>query len=123
MKYSLLLLMGMVINTAYCQTVERKFQGHWGASNWIFEFRSDGTFERTEQYHFGIRSIKGRYTINDNKISVTLVSENKDATTKMSYLLDQEGLLIEVDTGYDYMLVTDSQPSDYSSRKREVKSP
>lgn len=104
----------------YGQTFEKKFQGHWGASNWIFEFRSDGNFERIEQYHFGVRQTTGKYTLNGRKIKVIVNAINNKPPITTYYLLDENNYLIEVDTAYDYKPASKVKYNDYTSKKRRV---
>jgi len=111
----------MTTSVMFGQAFEKKFQGHWGASNWIFEFNTDGTFERIEQYHFGERRTQGKYTVIGTKIHIVVHAENNDSPVTLYYLLDDENnYLIEVATAYDYKAVIEGVYSDYTSKKRKI---
>lgn len=117
------ILLILLSTMTYGQTFEKKFQGHWGASNWIFEFSHDGTFERTEQYHFGERRMTGKYTLNGRKIKVIVKAKNNKPSFTVYYLLDENDYLIDVETTYDYKPASKVKYNDYTSKKRNVEMP
>jgi hypothetical protein len=70
----IILLIGLVELTSSCSNealyMDDKFNGLWAETEWIYEFRMDGTFNFRTNGHYGNSEHKGRYIISDSIVFI-----------------------------------------------------
>jgi hypothetical protein len=122
-KNIFILILLTVCSVSYGQTFDRTFQGWWASTNWIFEFRANGTYTRTSSGHYGNTIVNGTYQINSDTVRLLTGFNETHGTVNEKYLVDNDTLLIDLNLRYDYLQTSVPSQSFYSSKVREVKYP
>jgi hypothetical protein len=99
------------------QTIDKKYRGWWGDTQWTFEFKRDGSFERSSAGHYGSTHVFGKYEVKADTIHLLSGFQNTDGTLNEYYLIDQEGYIIDLRLLYDYQVAKKGN-SVYNSRMR-----
>lgn len=100
-----------------CQTFEKKYSGWWGDTNWIFEFKSNATYQRLSAGHYGSNLVLGNYKIYKDTIMLLSGFKNTDGTVNEKYLIEKDSIIIDLELYYDYKLIR-KETAFYNSKKR-----
>jgi len=123
MKQVFVVSLLLVTNIAFAQAFVGSFDGWWARTDWRFEFKPVGTFQRTSTGHYGNTIVNGTYEMQGDTIRVLTGSDNTDGTLRSIYVLDTNGFLIDLRLRYDYAPVAAGENNYHNSRIRQVKYP
>lgn len=84
------------------QTIDETFKGQWAMTSWTFEFKKDGTFNRTSSGHFGNPTFTGDYKLNVDTIIILNGYEESSGTLNPKYLIENDSTIIDLTNFYDY---------------------
>lgn len=104
------------------QTLDKSFGGWWATTSWLYEFHRNGTYQWNASGHYGYVKRTGRYRMSGDTIYILSGNGNTHGTLGECYILDKDGMLIDLETRYDYKPLS-NEPLMHSSKIRNVKYP
>lgn len=116
LSFTLIILASLFSLHSEAQTIERIYEGHWASTNWKFEFKANGAYERRSMGHYGQTTVNGKYYINNDTIILKSGYENTHGTVNKKYLMEGDSIIIDLNLRYDYKVIDTAATTDGSKR-------
>lgn len=108
---------------SFGQSFDRTYQGWWADTGWVFEFKSNGHYERISSGHYGNTKVKGKYNVLGDTIQLTSGYKNTHGTVNNFYIMEGDSIIIDLHNRYDYKVISENNPGFHNSQIRDLKYP